>query len=101
MADALYCWHCKTEYQLAVGVCPKCGKPLTPGEGCLMTPQELVQLQRETRSSIELTRNAKGDYQWVIKRYHENTDEDQRKALADIRATDAQLRLDYLPGPAS
>lgn len=53
------------------------------------------ELARETRSSIELTRNAKGDYQWVIKCYYE--DGQHVQALARTWAIDSALRKDYLP----
>lgn len=63
-----------------------------------MTPQEQVaQLQRETRSSIELTRNSKGDYQWVVKQYHEGTPESITEAMQSLSRIDAQLRREYLP----
>ena len=54
-----------------------------------------LELQRETRSSIELTLNAKRDYQFSIKIYFENGLEDE--ALARIEKIDAALRSKYLP----
>lgn len=56
---------------------------------------ELAELQRETRSSIELTRNSKGDYQWVIKSYYEEEQADV--ALKVINGIDVVLRAEYLP----
>lgn len=58
---------------------------------------DIEQLARETRSSIELTRNAKGDYQWVIKAYHETGGE--QTALATVSLVDYALRERYLPKP--
>lgn len=55
-------------------------------------------IARESRSSIELTRNAKGEYQWVIKRYYDDADEGAaQNALDAIKSVDGQLRGDFLP----
>ena len=58
---------------------------------------DLTELRRETRSSIEVTRNSKGEYQWVIKRYHEDTPDETAQALKDISSVDRSLRTEYLP----
>ena len=61
----------------------------------------VAQIQRETRSSIEVTRNAKGDYQWVIKRYFDgDSDSEMGAAMNSVRAADKRLREDYLEGAA-
>lgn len=60
-----------------------------------MTPEVLA---RETRSSIEVNRNSKGDYQWVIKRYFEDGHEDDPR-IADVNYIDGQLRAQYVPTP--
>lgn len=62
-------------------------------ERASVEPQALT-LARETRSSIELTRNAKGDYQWTVKLYVEDGAEDA--ALATLAQIDATLRATYL-----
>lgn len=54
-------------------------------------------LARETRSSIELTRNAKGDYQWSIKAYFDEGHEDD--ALGMLEAIDGTLRAVYVSQP--
>ncbi len=60
-----------------------------------MTAEELLaQLKRETTSSIELTRNAKGDYQWCCKIYFELGQEDE--ALGRLSTIDAALRVRFL-----
>ena len=52
---------------------------------------------RDIRSSIEVTRNAKGDYQWVIKRYFDQEDESASKdAKKEIDWIDARLRETYV-----
>lgn len=56
------------------------------------TKQALI-LERETRSSIELKRNAKGSYEWTVKVYYEN----HHDALADLEYIDKELRERYLP----
>jgi hypothetical protein len=48
----------------------------------------------QSRSSVELTRNAKGDYQWSLKVYFDEGAQEQ--ALATVGAMDAQLRATYL-----
>lgn len=64
-----------------------------------MSSEQLAQLQRETRSSIEVTRNSKGDYQWVIKCYFDEGEEVH--ILDTIQAIDRTLRITYLPEAAS
>ena len=54
-------------------------------------------LERETNSSIELTRNAKGDYQWSIKLYAEGGDTAQ--VVETLRLVDADLRDCFLLKP--
>jgi len=61
-----------------------------------MSEPQIVQLARETRSSIEVTRNAKGDPQWTIKAYCEDGQEEE--ALDRIRSVELQLRNFYLFG---
>ena len=56
---------------------------------------ELAELQRETRSSIELERTAKGEYKWTVKRYYES--DQPTEALSEIKYIDAKLRDEYLP----
>ena len=56
----------------------------------------LTMLQRETRSSIEVTRNARGDYQWTIKQYHEATGTAAFAAIEDVSIIDARLRSLFL-----
>ena len=55
-------------------------------------PEEL-----DTRtSSIELTRNAKGDYQWNIKIYFDkDKDKIPESILLQIEAIDKELRVKY------
>lgn len=50
--------------------------------------------QRDPKSSIELTRNAEGDYQWAIKAYFEEGREED--ALATLETLDETLRAVYL-----
>mgnify|MGYP001597407994 CR=1 FL=1 len=59
--------------------------------------QSQVQLERETPSSVELTRNARGEMQWQIKVYCEAGLEGSA-ALTAV-AVDDSLRREYgLPG---
>jgi hypothetical protein len=61
---------------------------------------DLEQMARETRSSLELTRNAKGDYQWVIKAYYDGTvDGEEDAATSRVERIDTKLREMYLPEP--
>lgn len=62
---------------------------------------DLDQLQRDTRSSIELTRNAKGDYQWSIKRYYDQNADESDDAIRDLEHVDTELRRAYLPETAA
>ena len=55
-----------------------------------------AELQRETRSSIELQRSVKGDYYWTVKVYFDREDATEPEAtLALLGNIDAQLRQDY------
>ncbi len=55
---------------------------------------DLQQLARETRSSIEVTKNARGEYQWVVKVYFE--DGYDLKALDTCFDIDSRLRSHFL-----
>ena len=57
-----------------------------------MSAEERVLLQRELPHSIELTRNAKGDYQWTIKMYFETT---EAAPVGNLKALDAWLRDNF------
>lgn len=52
--------------------------------------QRIAELARETRSSIEVTKDAKGDYQWCIKYYFEHNCESLACQL--IASIDIKLR---------
>ena len=54
------------------------------------SPQETVaEIAQEARSSIELSRDARGVYRWQIKRYGEDFSE----AIRIIQEADAELRM--------
>lgn len=53
-------------------------------------------IERVMPHSIELTRNAKGDYQWSIKIYWEENG--LTEALVTLKTIDETLRLQYLTG---
>lgn len=55
---------------------------------------ELLSVARESRCSVEVTRNAKGDYQWSIKAYHE--DGYENAAVHRIKWVDCRLRAWFL-----
>lgn len=55
--------------------------------------------QREDRSSIELTRNAKGDYQYVVKVYYDATElAGKEAALLAVVEIEQKLRNQYVLG---
>ncbi len=56
--------------------------------------EELASLQRETRCSIELKRNAKGEYAWDVKVYYENGQE--ADAMERLWTVDLDLRRRFL-----
>ncbi len=61
-----------------------------------MSPEErLAQLQRESKSSVELQRAKDGTYYWTIKVYFEEGE--GPAALAAIHGIDGLLRANYLP----
>lgn len=53
-------------------------------------------LQYEKKDSVEVTRNAKGEYGWRIKLYYNTPDQRIETMLADLIETDAQLRRAFL-----
>ena len=72
------------------------GVPIAAQGGEAMSEQPvIVQMQRETHSSIELTRGQRQSYSWVIKLYHEEGDEDS--ALQTLQHIDARLREMFIP----
>lgn len=50
----------------------------------------------EARDSIEVARNAKGEYSWKIKMYYSNTDDASTETREAINRIDKKLRGDYL-----
>lgn len=65
----------------------------TSTDGPVWTEAEYAAL-----NSIEVTRNAKGDYQWAIKRYY-RPDEEAEQVVSLIAQIDADLRQRYIPKP--
>lgn len=59
---------------------------------------EVMQIERETRSSIEVSRNAKNEYSWKCKAYFGEGEEED--ALVRLRAIEIALRQFYLEGGA-
>ena len=59
---------------------------------------EVLELARETRSSIEVSRNAKAEYAWKIKVYLE--DGAETDALKRLGAIDDELRTYFLAAEA-
>jgi hypothetical protein len=53
---------------------------------------ELQQIEHLNPHSIELSKNAKGEYAWVVKAYFGDED-----PIGRIKAIDAELRRLYLP----
>lgn len=51
--------------------------------------------QHDSRSSVEISRNAKGDTQWVVKTYRDPGQEDEAKEVTQ-RIHDELTRLYYL-----
>jgi hypothetical protein len=59
--------------------------------------RQLAVLARETRSSIELTRGARDEYRWSIKRYYDETETGaELAALSEIERVDERLREVFL-----
>lgn len=61
-----------------------------------ITAEQLLQLNRTSRSSIEVSRNFKGEYGWVIKRYYDDEPDGVNAAMDGIRGIDAELRSEFL-----
>lgn len=57
---------------------------------------EELTLAKVNQNSITVTRNSKGDYQWDIKAYFGDTDEEEKLALQKIKNIDVALRTGYL-----
>lgn len=55
------------------------------------------QLARETRSSIELSRDAKGVYRWDIKLYFDCADGDEMPTIIQLSRIDDQLKRLFIP----
>lgn len=65
----------------------------------MLSPVETGVLEtiRESRSSIELSRDAKGDYRWSIKLYFDAQEDDETQVIAQIARLDGRLRDGFLP----
>jgi hypothetical protein len=57
----------------------------------------LLEVARESRSSIELSRDAKGVYRWDIKIYFDAQEDDENGVVEQVRRLDARLRRLFLP----
>lgn len=55
-----------------------------------------AELQYEKRDSVEVARNAKGEYSWKMKQYYNSPDETVDDIVADLVETDRQLREAFL-----
>jgi hypothetical protein len=55
-----------------------------------------AELQYEKRDSVEVTRNAKGEYGWKIKQYYNAPEESVDDVISHIKHTDTQLREAFL-----
>ena len=55
-----------------------------------------TELQYEKRDSVEVTRNAKGEYGWKIKRYYEASEDSVEDIISHIEYTDHRLREAFL-----
>lgn len=60
---------------------------------------QLLQVARESRSSIELSRDAKGVYRWDIKIYFDAQEDDETGVIQQIRRVDQTLRSMFNPDP--
>lgn len=56
------------------------------------------QLQHEKRDSIEVSRNAKGEYAWKAKVYYDQESEDAAIVIEHIDAVDTLLKERFLSG---
>jgi hypothetical protein len=67
--------------------------------------QQLGEIAREARSSIELSRDAKGVYRWDIKLYfdaglidaYNEPDGEAPRAMRLLRSIDERLRAQFVP----
>lgn len=55
-----------------------------------------AQLDYEKRDSIEVTRNAKGEYGWKIKQYYNSSDETVDNVVWSLKESDRQLRETFI-----
>lgn len=60
-----------------------------------------AELQYEKRDSVEVTRNAKGEYGWKIKQYYNAMDIPIEDVVWDLKETDRQLREAFLDATKS
>ena len=75
------------------------GNPTTP------PGEQLLEIARESRSSIELSRDAKGVYRWDIKLYfdaglidaYNEPDGEAPRAMRLLRSIDERLRAQFIP----
>lgn len=55
-----------------------------------------AELQYEKRDSVEVTRNAKGEYGWKIKQYYNAPEESVVNVIDHIKHSDTLLREAFL-----
>ena len=54
------------------------------------------EIDYKQRDSVEVARNAKGEYSWKIKRYYGSPDEPIEHMVGDLKETDTQLKEAFL-----
>jgi hypothetical protein len=57
----------------------------------------VAELARENRSSVELSRDSKGDYRWSIKLYFDADQDDEAEVIKQLARLDGRLRSTFLP----
>lgn len=62
-----------------------------------MHQSEVLGLAREARSSIEVSRDAKGVYRWDIKLYFDRQDGDELPTIIQLSRIDDELRRLFIP----
>ena len=54
------------------------------------------EIEYKQRDSVEVARNAKGEYSWKVKRYYNSPEEPIEHLVGDLKETDLQLREAFL-----
>lgn len=57
--------------------------------------EEIAELRKDSRDSVEISKNAKGEYSWKIKRYYDATSQNYGEIVQELIDIDTELKENF------